>query len=157
MSKLAIPPRIPEVQLASCDPGAGIETFKFIAEKFLAYQRVRLRARSYRNVLRHIRLAKPLHQMPIAAIDRQAIASLVSEVQRTNGDVTANRVRTTLSHLFRWSLSEGLVNQNPVLGINKLEEKPRDRVLENFEVRAIWHNVDQDQFGAFLSVRPKTS
>jgi integrase len=127
-------------------------TFSLVAEKFLAYQKVRLRSGSYRKVARHIRLANPLHQLSLAAIDRQAITTLISGIQRSNGDVTANRVRTTLSHLFRWAMNEGFAAQNPVLAVSKLEEKTRDRVLENCELRAIWRNAGDDQFGTIIKL-----
>jgi integrase len=129
-----------------------IGTFYAVAETFLEYQKARLRPLSWRQIARHIRLAKPLYQLPAIEIDQLAITALISEVQAANGNVTANRVRATLSHLFRWSMHGGLVNQNPVHGVRKLKENRRDRVLENYELRAIWKNAGRDHFGTLVKL-----
>jgi integrase len=56
--------------------------------------------------------------------------------------VRHNTVRATLSALFNWAISQGLIESNPVVGINKHKEKPRERVLSLPELIAIWHTVD---------------
>ncbi len=55
-------------------------SFKAVADRFLARQQVRLRPRSYVQAERHIRISKPLYGMPIATIDRRAIAALLTAI-----------------------------------------------------------------------------
>ena len=51
-------------------------------------------------------------------------------------------MRSKLSALFNWAISQGLIESNPVVGTIKHEEKPRERVLSLPELVAIWHTLD---------------
>jgi len=73
-------------------------------------------------------------------------------VRNNNGAVTGNRVRATLSAFFSWAMGEGLADTNPVIGTNRTEEKPRDRVLAPAELRAIWNALPDDHFGAIMKL-----
>ena len=44
-------------------------------------------------------------------------------------NVSANRMRTSLSAFFGWCMREGLLESNPALGTNRQPEKSRERVL----------------------------
>ena len=53
--------------------------------------------------------------------------------------VVANRVQNTLSSVFSWAVSEGLVTQNPVMGLRKRHmETAKTRVLSDDEIRGLW-------------------
>jgi hypothetical protein len=68
--------------------------FKPIVDRYLADRKDNLRPGSYLEVDRHlIKKAKPLHGMPIATIDRSAIANLLSGITSESGQVAANRTR----------------------------------------------------------------
>jgi integrase len=62
--------------------------------------------------------------------------------------VTANRVRSSLSALFSWAIQTGIAEGNPVDGTRKETERARDRVLSPDEIRSIWNNLREDDFGA---------
>jgi integrase len=64
--------------------------------------------------------------------------------------VTANRVRATMSAMFTWGMKEGLVLANPVANTNKREEKARDRVLIDAELRAVWQALGDSQYGTIV-------
>jgi integrase len=128
------------------------ETFGAIAERFLAYQKEQLRPGSYRQVERHIRLAKSLHGTALASVDRRAIATLISEIKNSSGAVSANRVGSTLSYLFRWAMNDGLAESNPAIGLNKFEERARERVLSDAELRAVWQAAGDDHFGSIIKL-----
>jgi integrase len=129
------------------------ETFEAVAEKFLTYQREQLRPGSYRQVERHIRQhAKPLQKLQLASIDRRTLATRISEIKDSSGAVTANRVGSTWSYLFTWAMNEGLVEHNPLIGINKFEEKPRERVLDDAELRVVWQAAGDDHYGAIVKL-----
>jgi integrase len=115
------------------------ETFSAAAKLFLGKQRLRLRPRTYVDVERHISvLAKPLHEMELAKIERRHIAAQLAETEQERGLITANRLRASLSKMFAWAIGEGLAETNPVSGTNRNEENSRDRVLSPAELRAIW-------------------
>jgi integrase len=55
--------------------------------------------------------------------------------------VTANRVRASLAALLGWAMGEGirLPEGNVVAYTNKRQEKSRDRVLSDAELKQIWN------------------
>jgi integrase len=129
------------------------ETFEASAKLFLARQRARLRPRSYVDVERHIAvLAKPLHGMELAKIERRHIAARLTATEQDIGAITANRLRASLSSFFTWAIGAGLADVNPVSGTNRNEEKSRDRVLSPEDLRAIWRAVPDNQYGAIVKL-----
>jgi integrase len=95
--------------------------------------------------------AKTLHGLLLAKIQQRDIASVISAV-RAKHAVTANRVRTSLASLFSWAISEGLVTSNPVTGTKRTDEKSRERVLDEAELRLIWISLGDGQFGAIMKL-----
>jgi integrase len=85
-------------------------------------------------------------------VARADIASCLAAVRKNSGAVTANRVRTSLSTFFSWVMGEGLREDNPVIGTNRNEEKSRDRVLPPSELRLIWNNLEDDDYGAIIKL-----
>jgi integrase len=129
---------------------AVAETFGATVQKFLAYQRGRLRPRTYPDLERHLlKHSKTLHGLQLAKITRRDIATVIGAV---SGDVTSNRVRTSLSSFFSWAMGEGLLDQNPVVGTNKREEKKRKRVLSPAELQLIWAHAGDDHYGTILKL-----
>ncbi|MGB9389800.1 MAG: tyrosine-type recombinase/integrase, partial [Xanthobacteraceae bacterium] len=92
--------------------------------------------------------------MPIAAISQRNIANLLNAIAKDAGDVTANRVRGSLCALFGWAMREGirLPEGNVAALTNKREEKSRDRVLSDSELRTIWNACLDDDYGAILKL-----
>jgi integrase len=135
------------------DRTTATDTFKAVADRFLAFQKTQLRPRSYDDVERHLMMhGKSLHGLLLAKIQRQDIASAISAVRAKGAEVTANRVRATLSSFFSWAISEGLTEHNPVTGTKRTEEKSRKRVLSHDELRIIWNALEDDQFGAIIKL-----
>jgi integrase len=140
------------------DRTTATDTFKAIAERFLAFQKAHggptgrgLRPRSYNDVERHLMMhAKALHGLLLSKIKHQDIASAITAVRAKGAAVTANRVRATLSSFYSWSISEGLCEHNPVTGTKRTEETSRERVLSYDELRIIWNALEDDQFGAIM-------
>jgi integrase len=126
-------------------------SFKSVADRFLAWQRKRLRPRSYEEIERHIlKHAKPLHGMPIATIDQRTIALRIGHIADNSGEAAAGLVRSTLSSMFGWAMKEGLVTQNPVANTNTPPRKSRDRVLGFDELAAIWNACPDDEYGGIV-------
>jgi len=81
----------------------------------------------------------PLHAMPLHRIRRRDVSAQLSEIARSNGPIAANRARSTLSHLFMWSMQQGIADENPVIGTSKPgKETARTRVLSPDELKNIW-------------------
>jgi integrase len=129
------------------------ETFESVLGVFLARQAERLKPRSYVGVEYHLRVqSKPFHRLPLAQIDRRAIARLLAEIGVSRGPFAANRLRASLMTFFTWCMREGLIDSNVVIATNKNHEGgSRERVLTNDELRAVWAATgDSDQYSAIV-------
>lgn len=135
------------------DRTTATDTFKAVADRFLAFQKTQLRPRSYDDIERHLMVhGKSLHGLLLGKIQRQDIASVIGAVRSKGAAVTANRVRATASSFFGWAISEGLIDNNPVTGTLRTEEKSRERVLSFDELRLVWNALEEDHFGAIIKL-----
>jgi integrase len=121
-------------------PIAEGDSFGVVADRFLTHQRVRLKPRSIEEAERYLRQhAQPLHSMPIGSITRRDVAEVLGRIEAGSGPVARNRFRSTLSVLFAWCMTEGLIEANPVVGTAKADENGgRERVLSEAEIRSLW-------------------
>jgi integrase len=126
-------------------------TFGALIHKYLAQQKGQLRPNSYQQVARHLEShAAPLQRLPIDAIDRKTISERLNSIANESGDVTANRVRATMSAMFTWGMREGLILANPVAYTNKRDERPRERILSDSELRLVWTALGDNQYGTIV-------
>jgi integrase len=131
----------------------AVETFEAIGRKFLTYQKAELRPDSYRHVERHIlKDAKQLHCLQLAGINRRAISPVIDAIAARGAKVAANRARATLSHFWSWAIERGYVEHNPLIGMSAYDEAPRDRVLSDDELRVIWTEAGDDQYGSIVKL-----
>jgi integrase len=79
---------------------------------------------------------------------------LLNDIASESGDVTSNRVRAAISALLGWVIREGirLPEGNVASYTNKREEKSRDRVLSDTELRAIWTACLDDDYAAVIKL-----
>ena len=127
--------------------------FGALVEKYLAQQQTELRPGSFREVNRHLAVhAKPLHALPVDTVDQRTIADRLSGIEKNSGAVTANRVRASMSAMFTWGMKEGFVFANPVILTNKRQERPRERVLTDAELRLIWRALGDGQYDTIIKL-----
>jgi hypothetical protein len=118
---------------------------------YLAHQRTHLKPRSYIEVERHLlKHCKSLHSLPLTKVDRRAVATRISATATNSGNVTANRVRASLSAFFAWCMREGLLDSNPVIGTSCQPEKSRERVLSDAELKIIWDALGSDDYSTVV-------
>jgi integrase len=130
-------------------------TFGVLVDEFLASRKSSWRPRTYEEVSRHLqKYAKPLHHFPIRAVSQRNISDLLDKIATESGDVTTNRVRTSLSTLYIWILRKGvrLPEGNVASNTNKRSEKSRDRVLADPELKQIWRACRDDDCGAIIKL-----
>jgi len=116
-----------------------------VVDSFLAAKKPKLRPNSYYEIERHLMKDwKSLHDWPIEEIQIPQVASILNRLEQT-GPVAAARSRSNLSALFRWAMGQGYIKYNPVIGtINPDNGVPRDRVLSDDELVAVWNNCQGD-------------
>jgi integrase len=129
------------------------DTFIAEVERYLERKRPTLRPRSMVEVERHLlHQSRPLHDLPLAGIDRRAIALCLAEVEQHSGPIARNRVRSSLSAFFSFAIREGLLDgANPTSGTGKAAEgNGRDRVLSTDELAAILGALGDDPFSEII-------
>jgi|SRR6516164_676851 integrase len=120
-------------------------TLRVVVDNYLAAKQSKLRPLSYGQVQYHLMQHwKSLHDWPIKEIQIPQIANILDRLEKT-GPVTAGHSRATLSALFKWAMGHGYVQHNPVVGtINPDNSVPRERVLSDAELAAIWNHCQGD-------------
>jgi integrase len=128
------------------------ETFGALVKPFLLHQQAKLKPRSMKESERHLlRMCRPLHPLPLVAIDRRTVATRLTAIAQDNGPAAANRVRGSLGAFCTWLIKEGIIGTNPVAFTNKaIENGARDRVLSEAELAMIWQALGDDQYGAIV-------
>jgi integrase len=96
----------------------------------------------------------PLHDVSLEAITTQDITTVLDDLARRSGKVTADRARMALSGLYAWAIQKRYVHANPTLGIGSWAQNgARERVLSEAELVEVWKACeDIGEFGSI--VRP---
>ena len=129
------------------------QTFRATADAFLLFQEPALRPATLAATRRYLLIhARPLHAVDVKEIGRADIAALLARVEREHGPVSANRARSAWSSLFSWAMREGLTDANPTIATNLRAETPRDRVLSDVEIRAIWQALRFEDYGDIIKL-----
>jgi len=127
--------------------------FKVVAEEYLGHHKSSWRPRTYINSVRNLlTYAKALQELQLDKIVRADIAAVHAAVTRSAGATSANRVRGSLSGLFTWAIENGRAEINPVINSPRHEEQSRDRVLTPNELRLIWNNLEDNDYGAIIKL-----
>src|SRR5262249_52755319 len=119
-------------------------TFDKAVTDFLDVQKPRIRPAYYEATDRYLNQHwKALHGLSLPSINRAIVAAELRVIEKARGAVAADRARAALSKFFSWAIGEGLANHNPVDGTNKAagEYRPRERVLTDDELAAIWKHA----------------
>jgi integrase len=134
-------------------------TFLSVAtEEYLPFKQKSLRTASYKVTRLYLvhDYFKPLHAMPLAEIEPADVAAQIKAIARKHSDVTALAARRALSAFFTWSAREGLMGprpSNPVTNTNTPPNNPpRERVLDDGELAAIWKACEEDDLGRIIKL-----
>src|SRR5262245_13789376 len=128
---------------------AAARTFHTVVDAYLAAKQSALRPVSFRITKLYLTgpYFRPLQAMGLADISHPDIAARLSAITRAHSAHTAAAARRAVSALFRWAMEEGWAQSNPVIGTRRPQEgRPRDRVLTDAELAAVWNasNGDDD-------------
>jgi len=125
-------------------------SFRSVVEEYLPLKQDQVRPKTFHELERYLTGAyfKPLHSMPVDTITRKDVAAQLVAISRQRGKVTAMLARTTLGAFFSWCLQMGIIDSNPVIGTPQpAQTRPRERVLSDAEMVAVWRVCKDDDFG----------
>lgn len=118
-------------------------TVSGLIDRFIArYAKVKLRSwKDYEAVLKRD-VIPAMGDRRAGEVTRTEVADMLDKVA-ARAPVLANRLQNTLSSVYSWALSEGLVELNPVTGLRKRTvEVAKERTLTDEEIRTFWRETD---------------
>lgn len=119
-------------------------TMRELADDFMEHHAIPNKrpasVRDDRSMLERIVLPK-FGSRKLAEIERKDVEALMRGLAAT--PYQANRVRALLSKMFAKAIEWGLRADNPVQGVEKFPEEPRDRWLRDDELQRLFHALDR--------------
>jgi integrase len=135
------------------DQASDARTFEEVVPLYLEARKTKMARNTYVAADRYLsRHCGPLQKKPVTKITFEDVAGLIRELVQKHGPTSAARARSALTAFFAWSMRQAFAKTNPVIGTeNPIEGKEaRDRVLNDEEIRAIWRNSGDDEFGKII-------
>jgi integrase len=99
---------------------------------------------------------QPLHTISLASIDRATVSRELNVIKK-RGPIAANRARSALSAYFNWSIANGFCESNPVDKSIKNRERSRQRVLSSDELKILWTNLPDNEYGKIVKLLALTA
>ena len=102
-----------------------------------------------------------LHVMPrwrgraVSSITRRDVLDVLDRVVDAGAPIAANRVLAATRKLFNWLVARDIIATSPCAGVKPpTDERSRDRVLDDKELRAVWLAAEEIgwPFGAMVKV-----
>jgi integrase len=122
---------------------AAANTLEAVAAEFFRRDGAKLRtARDWQRDL--ARLAFPtLGNRPIAGIRRKEIVRLLDDVEDNNGQGQADTILAIVRRIMNWHATRDDDFRSPIVrGMRRYKEPPRERVLDDDEIRAVWRAAE---------------
>ena len=132
-----------------------VHSLRSVVDDYLVAKKTQVRSRTFAEATRYLKgpYFRSLHSMPIDQITRRDVASCLTKIIAQNGSITAARARVTLSAAYSWALQCGLCEINAVVGtIRPADAKPRERVLTDAELAAIWRASGDNAYGTIIKL-----
>jgi integrase len=113
-----------------------------MVERFVSKSKNRLRSwETYESLLKRD-VIPVMGDRRAGNVSRAEVANMLDKIAE-RAPVVANRVQNTLSSVYSWAVSEGLVLVNPVRGLRKRhDEVAKERVLSDAEIRTLWQATE---------------
>jgi integrase len=135
---------------------ADQHTFLVLSRDYLAAKQGKLSPRFHVEATRYLtdpRYFGPLHAMPVDKIALRDVAARLAVIERECGTVTPLRAKSSGRAMYAWGIAQGRAQFNPFNGAGDYHEpKPRDRVLSDGELAAIWKACGDDDFGKIVKL-----
>jgi integrase len=90
---------------------------------------------------------------PVDSITDNDVREQLRQIIERHGKVAAARAKTFLSAFYVWAIREGSAKANPTIGTHAINENPpRDRVLSDDEIKAVWSACLDNDFGRIVKL-----
>jgi integrase len=77
------------------------------------------------------------------AVTKQQISEAVEAAADRGSFVIADRILGLIRAIYNWGIATGALEVNPTMGLKKRNtSRPRQRVLDDDEIRALWRRLD---------------
>ena len=142
----------PQLEKAEARAQAAVTLGSVVDSYLSGYASTRLKPRTFAEMERYLRSHwASLSKLPIRRVERADVAARLGSIAVENGRFASNRARAALGSLYAWAIAEGLTDANPVVGTRKaVDEIRRDRVLTDEELRLIWRQAGEGDYGAIV-------
>ena len=120
-------------------------TVKSMSEEFIK-KYAKKKNKSWRQAEYNLRLyfVNELANKPVNQVGRGDILTILDDLTSQGKLTTANRALAHIKRFFGWLVERGYIEHSPATYIKPLyNEKPRERVLSDSEIKAIWDSSEQ--------------
>jgi integrase len=147
----------PQKGLSERQGGEGGETFEKVAETFFRHHVLHHGFRTSHEIKRILTkyIYSEWKNKEFRQIKRKDITALLDKIVEANGAPTADVVLAVISSLTRWQVTRDDDYNSPVVkGMKRATKTPRERVLNDEELRAVMKAAKESggAFGAFVQV-----
>jgi integrase len=98
--------------------------------------------REYERLLEK-EITTPWRGRRLADISRRDVNMLLDDIVARGAPIGANRILAILRKFCKWAVSREIIERSPVDGVlARSTETPRDRVLDDHELRLVWLAAD---------------
>jgi integrase len=142
-----------EEEKRKADQAADDRIFEKVVLLYLEARKPKMARNTYVAADRYLtKHCQPLNKKPVAKITFEDTAGLIRRLVEKHGLTSAARARGALATFFVWCMRQAFAKTNPVIGTeNPLEGRaPRDRVLNDHEIRTIWRHCGDEDFGKII-------
>ena len=117
-----------------------------VAEFLAKHGQRNYRPRTFQEAQRLLRqnLVARWGNQPLASITRKQLRDMLDQLMANDTPMLANRVHSITRKLFGWAVEHEIIEASPFAGLKApAEEKSRDRILTDQELRAVWQAAGQ--------------
>ena len=135
-------------------PEASAETLGEMIPKFIELH-AKPNTKDWKRTASVLHKFDGLKNRPIDQIKRQDVSRVLDSIISNGTPTRANRALSAIKKLMNWCVMRGDIETSPVALLRPpTREIPRDRVLNDDEIRTIWQHSDVEgyPFGPFLKL-----
>jgi integrase len=117
-----------------------------VAQFLVKHGQRRYRPRTFAEAARLLKQNVVAHwgHQPIASVTRKQLRDMLDRLVANDTPMLANRVYSITRKLFGWAVEQDIIPASPLIGLKApVEEKSRDRILSDQELRAVWQAAGQ--------------